>query len=123
MDTKATLVALEERFWQAAGDREGYEANLAHDAAHVFPGWGITDRERVLESVASVEPWQSFTMDDLQFVPLGDDAAALVYKTHAQRAGQPPYVAAMTSVYRRTGTGWELVVHHQTPLPSGGDAS
>ncbi len=25
----------------------------------------------------------------------------------------------MTSVYRRTDSGWELAVHQQTPLPSG----
>jgi hypothetical protein len=112
------LLELEEKFWQAAGNREMYEANLAADAVHVFPGWGITEREPVLESVESVEPWETFAIDDLHMVPLGSDAAALVYTARAQRSGKPPYLAAMTSVYRRTDTGWELAVHQQTPLPS-----
>jgi hypothetical protein len=73
----------------------------------------------VLESVESVEPWEAFTIDDVHTVPLGSDAAALVYTARAQRAGKPSYVAAMTSVYRRNDSGWELAVHQQTPLPSG----
>jgi hypothetical protein len=119
VDITSTLVELEEAFWRAAGDREGYAAHLAADAVHVFPGWGITDREPVLDSVEGAEPWETFAIEDLHVVALGNEAAALVYTARAQRAGKPPYVAAMTSVYRRSGTGWELAVHQQTPLPSG----
>jgi hypothetical protein len=118
VDITSTLVELEEAFWRAAGDRESYAAHLAADAVHVFPGWGITDREPVLESVEEAEPWETFTIEGLHVVALGNDAAALVYTARARRAGKPPYVAAMTSVYRRSGGGWELAVHQQTPLPS-----
>jgi hypothetical protein len=117
MDTAAELLALEEVFWRAAGgDRDSYEANLASDAVHVFPGWGVTDRERVLRAVENEEPWESFTIDDPQVVSLGEDAAALIYTTRANRAGQTPYVAAITTVYRHQGGSWQLVVHQQTPL-------
>ena len=119
MDVRSTLVALEEGFWRAAGNSDAYAANVAGDAVHVFPGWGIVaDLDRVLASVDSVEPWETFTIDDLQVVQLGTDAAALVYTTRAKRAGQDPYVAALTSVYRRTDDGWELALHQQTPLPT-----
>ena len=111
------LLALEEGFWRAAGDRGAYTAHLADDAVHVFPGWGVSELERVLQAVETVDPWQTFSIDDPELVQLGDDAAALVYTARAQRAGQDPYVAAMTSVYRRAGEGWELVIHQQTPLP------
>jgi len=47
---------------------------------------------------------------------LSDDTAALVYRAHAKRQDQPPYEAAITSVYRRRSGSWELVVHQQTPL-------
>ena len=110
------LLALEEGFWRAAGDRSAYTAHLADDAVHVFPGWGVADPERVLQAVETVEPWQTFSIDDPVLVPLGEEAAALVYTARAQRAGQEPYVAAMTSVYRRAGANWQLVVHQQTAL-------
>ena len=110
------LLALEDGFWRAAGSRAAYTAHLADDAVHVFPGWGVSEPERVLQAVETVEPWQTFSIDDPQLVRLGDDAAALVYTARAQRAGQEPYVAAMTSVYRRAGGSWELVIHQQTPL-------
>jgi Domain of unknown function (DUF4440) len=116
LDVAARLLELEKRFWTASGHRDQYEENLASDAVHVFPGWGITDRERVLGAVADADPWQTFTIDDPQVVSLSEDSAAVVYTARAQRAGRPPYVAAMTSVYRRTGDDWELVVHQQTPL-------
>jgi hypothetical protein len=121
--TMQELLRLEEGFWRAAGNRERYEANLAPDAVHVFPGWGVTDLETVLASVAEVDPWETFTIDKPHLVALADDVAALVYTARAKRAGRDPYLAAMTSVYRRMPDGWELVLHQQTPLPdAAGDA-
>ncbi len=117
MSARDELLLLEEGFWRAAGSRDSYASHLANDAVHVFPGWGLTaDNERVLQAVEGVEPWETFSIDDVRFVELGDRAAALVYTARARRAGQEEYVAAMTSVYRRTGDGWDLVIHQQTPL-------
>jgi ketosteroid isomerase-like protein len=109
------LVALEELFWRAAGDRDAYASHLAGDALHVFPGWGVAERGAVLDGVAAAAPWTSFSIDEPRLVPLGDDAAALVYTARARRAGDE-YRAAVTSVYRRHDGGWRLVVHQQTPL-------
>jgi ketosteroid isomerase-like protein len=117
MALREELFALEEGFWRAAGRRESYAAQLADDAVHVFPGWGLTaENERVLEAVDGVEPWEAFAIDDLSFLDLGERSAALVYTAHARRAGQDEYVAAITSVYRRDDDGWKLVIHQQTPL-------
>lgn len=110
------LLELEEAFWRAAGDREAYERNLAADAVHVFPGMGVTDRERALAGAAGAQTWESFEIQDPQFVRLADGVAALVYTASAQHAGNAPYTAAMTSVYRLGEQGWELVLHQQTPL-------
>lgn len=111
------LLALEEGFWRAAGSRDAYAAHLADDSVHVFPGWGATkDNERVLQAVESVDPWESFEIDEPALVDLGEGAAALVYTARAHRSGQDEYVAAMTSVYRKTRDGWKLVIHQQTPL-------
>jgi predicted GH43/DUF377 family glycosyl hydrolase len=116
LSTLGELLALEEGFWRAAGRRDAYAAHLADEAVHVFPGWGVTtDNERVLQAVETVEPWETFSIDDPRLVELGEGAAALVYTAHARRAGQDEYVAAMTSVYRRAANGWKLVIHQQTP--------
>lgn len=117
MATSEELIGMEEVFWRAAGgDRDLYEANLAPDAVHVFPGWGVSDRERVLKAVEGEEPWASHTIEDPQVVSLGADAAALVYTTRANRPGKPAYVAAITTVYRRQDGHWQRVLHQQTPL-------
>jgi ketosteroid isomerase-like protein len=117
MSIRDELLALEEGFWRAAGSRDAYAEHLADDAVHLFPGWGLTtDKERVLEAVDGVDPWETFSIDDLTLLELGEEAAALVYTARARRAGQDEYVAAMTSVYRRDDEGWKLVIHQQTPL-------
>jgi hypothetical protein len=117
MTLRDELVAAEQAFWRAAGgDREGYDSRLADDALHVFPGWGIAERDAVLDAVAQAEPWREFTLDDARALDLGDDAAALVYTTRAVRADGSAYTAAITSVYRRSDEVWQLALHQQTPL-------
>ncbi len=118
MSLKTELLELEDAFWRAAGDRERYAANLAPDAIHILPGWGVAGRDPVLDAVAGAEPWRTFAIDAPDVVSLGADAAALVYTARAQRAGSPVYAAAVTSVYRRRDGEWQLVLHQQTPLDS-----
>jgi len=109
------LLDLEKGFWRSA--RDAFAAHLAHDSVHIFPGWGVTsDNERLLQAIESVDPWASFELQDPILIELGKGAAALVYTARAHRPGQDEYVAGMTSVYRRTGDGWKLVIHQQTPL-------
>jgi hypothetical protein len=111
------LLRLEGGFWRASGDRAAYEAHLADDAIHVFPGMGIVGRGDVLASVADAEPWERFEILEPRLVELGAGAAVLVYVGDAERSGGRRYRAAMTSVYRRGADGWVLVVHQQTPIP------
>ena len=115
MDPHDELLKIEGDFWRAAGDRDRYERNLSADAIHIFPGWGIADRDAVLSGVAKADPWQRFEIEHPRFISVGDGGLALVYKAYAQRAGEPAYEAAITSVYRRRGAMWELVLHQQTP--------
>ncbi len=116
MELSDELLAIEEDFWRAAGDRNRYSTRLAADAIHVFPGWGVADRDAVLAGVADASPWHRFEIEHPRVVRLGDQAAALVYTAHAERTGQPPYDAAVSSIYRRRNGTWELVLHQQTPL-------
>jgi hypothetical protein len=59
-----------------------------------------------------LSPW----IDNPVLVQLEAAAAALVYTARGTREGDDEYLAAMTSVYRRTGDSWELVINQQTPL-------
>ncbi len=119
MDVRRELIEVEEQFWRAAGDRDRYAEHLAADAIHVFPGWGVASREAVLRGVAEADRWKTFTIEDREVLMLGDDSAALVYRTCAERETGPAYEAAITSVYRRRDGSWELAVHQQTPLSAG----
>jgi Domain of unknown function (DUF4440) len=116
MKVREELLKIEEGFWHAAGDSDRYAEHLAADAVHVFPGWGVVSRDAVLAGVAGADAWSSFAIEDPAVLMLSDNTAALVYRTHARRQDQPPYEAAITSVYRRHNATWELVVHQQTPL-------
>jgi hypothetical protein len=116
VSTTSELLELEREFWNAAGDRERYAEKLADDAVHVFPGWGVADRDAVLEGVAAAKPWRDVRIDEPRVVPLGGGAAALVYTAVAVREDESSYRAAIASVYRRTDAGWELALHQQTPV-------
>jgi hypothetical protein len=118
MDVRRELLRIEEDLWRAAGDRDRYGTSLAADAIHVFPGWGIATREAVLRGVAEADPWKTFSIRDPEVLVLSDETAALVYRARAQRRDEPPYTAAITSVYRRRSGSWELVIHQQTALSS-----
>lgn len=114
------LIELERQGWRAlatAGDagRKFYEAVLRDDAVMLFPGgMRIEGRARILESLGA-QPWESFQIDDPKVFQLGAEAATVVYKVTAQRRGNAPYTALISSTYVRATT-WQLVVHQQTPV-------
>jgi hypothetical protein len=115
------VLVLERDGWRALATRGGaakkfYASVLRHDAVMLFPGgMRIAGRARILESLGST-PWESFRIENEQVIPLGADAATLVYKVTANRSGAPPYAALVSSTYVRDGAGaWELVLHQQTP--------
>jgi Domain of unknown function (DUF4440) len=115
------LIKLEEQGWQALsteGDaaKKFYSAILRDDAVMLFPGdLLIVGKQKILESF-SAQPWKSFQIEELQVIPLSENAAVLVYRVTAQRAGKDPYVALMSSTYAISDGTWKLVVHQQTPV-------
>ena len=90
---------------------------LADDVTFLFPdGTLLRGRDAALDSFG-VAPWTSWTMADVATHPLGDGGAVVTYRAEAQRAGDEPYRALVSSVYRRDGDRWLLCTHQQTPLP------
>ncbi len=117
---RQTLLALEEQAWQAlsAGRaQQFYGRYLAPQAVMVFPT-GVLTREQALSSLDSAPPWASHTIDDAQVVVLTEDSALLTYSARAQRMGEAPYLARMTTVFVREpgGDDWLTAFHQQTPI-------
>jgi uncharacterized protein (TIGR02246 family) len=110
---------LERRGWDALSSPDGaaFYANLmADDGLMVFPGT-ILDRPQSLRAIGGAPPWASFELEDVRVVEAGADGAVVVYRATAQRAGEQPYHACMSSVYARRDGSWRLVLHQQTPGP------
>ncbi|HSH43871.1 MAG TPA: nuclear transport factor 2 family protein [Arenicellales bacterium] len=38
-----------------------------------------------------------------------------------ERSDAPPVTVLATNAYRRTGSGWQMVLHHASPAPRGGE--
>jgi hypothetical protein len=113
-----TLVSLEEQGWQALSQGTGadfYRRNLAGHALMVFP-FGVLAREQSIETMKAAPPWASFRIEDPRLVRLTDDSAILTYRATAQRTGQEPYSALMTTVFVKQEGTWKTAFHQQTPV-------
>jgi uncharacterized protein (TIGR02246 family) len=113
---------IEHRGWQALSSADGaaFYANLmADDGLMVFPG-SVLDRQQSLRAIAGAPPWASFDLEDVRVIETGPDGALVTYRAIAQREGEAPYRAWMSSVYARRDGAWRLVLHQQSPDPPTG---
>lgn len=114
------LRAIEDLAWRAlsaSGDAaaEYYEHRLASEVLVLLPGgMVIGDRQQVIDSMRG-EPWSEYELSDTRALALGDEAAILAYRVHAQR-GDREYDALLASTYVRESGEWKLAVHQQTPM-------
>ena len=110
------LVALERRGWEALctpGGADYYREHLADDALMAFP-FGVLDRQHSLEAMERAEPWARFELDEPRVVQLGPDAGVVVYRASAQREGEEPFTAVMSSTFVRRNGDWKLAFHQQS---------
>lgn len=75
-----------------------------------------TRRLRAVQAISCAEPWQDFELDDVEVRELGRDIALLTCRARATRSGGDVYRALVSTVYRKAGATWLLLVHQQTPL-------
>ncbi|WP_125132267.1 nuclear transport factor 2 family protein [Microbacterium sp. 10M-3C3] len=115
------LLRLENAGWRALCDGSGgdfYGEIMTDDAVMILADGDVYDRDRVIASLDDAPAWSAYEITDERFIPLGEEAAAFVYRARAFRAsGGPPFDAAMTSVYAREGGHWRLALSQQTPVP------
>ena len=85
----------------------------------VLANGAVMHRADVVSSLRNAPAWARFEMDDPDLVPMGDHAAALVYRAQAYRsADELPFDCVMSSVYVAQGETWKLALYQQTPATS-----
>ena len=122
MGVALEIEALERRGWQALSGSDGaafYADLMADDGLMVFPRL-VLDKKHTIRAIAAERPWSTFNLEDLRFTQAGPDGAVVTYRATAQREGDAPYRALMSSVYARRDGAWRLVLHQQSPDPVGG---
>lgn len=110
------LIQVERRGWEALCSDEGvdyYRDHLTDDALMAFP-FGVMERDEALRSMGSAEPWSSFEMEGARVVQLSPDCGVVVYSVTAQRPGQEPFSAVLSSTFVRQGADWKLAFHQQS---------
>ncbi|WP_160382068.1 nuclear transport factor 2 family protein [Pseudooceanicola pacificus] len=110
-DTK--LWDIEELLW--TGGTDALRNRLAPACLMSFPGTGVLEGEAILDSLKDAPRWQQVAMDS-RHLARTDGLAVLCYTASALRDGDAPYRAMCSSTWARTGDGWRLVQHQQTPL-------
>jgi hypothetical protein len=117
-DCEEALVVLEHQAWQALSGGTGadfYRGNLTPDAVMVFP-FGVLERDAAIQAIEKAPPWATFHLDEARVIALTDGSAIVTYRARAQRTGQAPYEARMTTVFVKHHGDWKTAFHQQTPL-------
>lgn len=118
--TLTELLAIEHDGWRSLCDGTGdrfYADLMTEDGVMVLAHGQTMDRSEVAVSLAQAPPWHTYAITQERLIPLGSDAAVLLYSATATRGDEPPFTALMTSVYVRRGAGWALACYQQTPVP------
>ena len=91
---------------------------MTADGVMILANGSVVTPDEVVAVLGQSPPWASYEIDDVQTVPLGEDATALLYVGVGHRGGdEPSFVGVMASVYIRRGDGCALALYQQTPRP------
>ena len=113
------LIELETAGWQALSSdgptaTSFYQRVLDESVLMLLPnGIMLTDRTTIIEAMSG-QPWASFRMDSPQVLQPTSDTGIVAYGIDAQREGDSPYSALVSSHYVRRHDGWRLTFHQQT---------
>jgi Domain of unknown function (DUF4440) len=116
-DLDRQLIDAEREGWEAlASGRAGehYRMHLAPNAVMAFP-FGVMSRQEAIDAMEAAPPWSSYDLIDPQVVELSADSGIVVYRVSAQRAGEEPYAAIVSSTFVRGDGRWLLTFHQQSP--------
>jgi hypothetical protein len=115
------LLDLERLGWASLCTGTGsdyYGSLMTRDGVMVLAHGMVLDREAVVASLREAPAWDRYEIANARLVDVGSEGAALVYTARAFRDGDDaPFVALMSSVYRRSAAGWRLALYQQTVVP------
>ena len=126
MSLAERLVALEHEGWapssqvtvavlpRASHGGRYYRERLTDDAQMAFP-FGVLPREATIEAMESAPPWERYEITDPHVVALSDESGIVVYEVVAQRPGEEPYSAVVSTTFVRDGEAWKVAFHQQSP--------
>lgn len=115
------LLQLEHEGWASLCEGSGagfYGDLMTADGVMVLINGMIMSRPEVIASLDGAPTWDSYSLDYVQRIGLGEGAAALVYRATASRAASDDLVAAMSSIYRLVDGRPRLAVYQQTGVPT-----
>ena len=116
---KQDLLDIERRGWDSLRSGTGaafYGDVMTDDAVMVMANGAVMHRSDVVTALRDAPAWAKFELGDAEVVPVGDRAAAVVYRATAYRsADEPPFECVMSSVYVADGDDWRLALYQQTP--------
>ena len=110
------LIEVERRGWEALCSDDAvtyYGQHLVEDALMAFP-FGLMDREEALSAMEATQPWSRYDMKEPRVIALSPDCGVVVYAVTAQREGQDPFSAVMSSTFVRRDGEWRLAFHQQS---------
>lgn len=114
------LIELEHEGWRSLCESRGgtfYGDLMTSDAVFILVNGAIMSRDEIAASLDGAPGWDSYEIADARVIELGPDAAALAYRATATRADLPdPFVAFMSSVYRRLEGRLRLALYQQTTV-------
>jgi ketosteroid isomerase-like protein len=114
------LFEIEEAGWRAlstSGEAAAafYESVLDDNVTMVFPGFVVTERQQVIDSMGGA-PWSSYRLEDMRTLDVDGNVTLVTYRSTSQRGDDPEYTALITTGYvQRQNGDWKLCFHQQTP--------
>ncbi|WP_062317388.1 DUF4440 domain-containing protein [Demequina maris] len=107
---------LERQAWEelSGGDPRAFFGRvLASDAVMLLPDVGLLERDESIDSMATTQPWDVHTLEDMRVLAPSEDVAVVVYRARAIRWDMQ-HVTHVSSAYVRLDGEWRLLVHQQT---------
>ncbi|GAA0716370.1 nuclear transport factor 2 family protein [Dactylosporangium roseum] len=114
------LLALEHAGWRSLCESKGgtfYGELMTPEAVFILVNGTAMTRDEIAGSLDGAPAWDAYEITDARMVEVGQDTAAIVYRASSSRADlDEPFVAIMSSVYRRTDGGPRLALYQQTTI-------
>jgi hypothetical protein len=110
------LIQVERRGWEALCSDDAvayYRRHLIEEALMAFP-FGLMDREEALGAMEAARPWSHYDMKEPRVIALAPDCGVVVYAVTAQREGEDPFSAVVSSTFVRRDGEWRLAFHQQS---------